>query len=558
MNSCRRMPITRLPRSRMSRVTGAAGWPSSKLKSPAAGPIFSTLKSGPSTANTGTYTITLTAIEEFTYPQEQPQSSEQRASNTPATGGPGINGTHRADETLTATTSQIADEDGLDNAAFAFQWIRHDLTTNTDTDIEGATGSTYTVTSDDDGHAIKVRVTFTDDAGNEELLTSYAVLPAPALQEEESNGDGDTTPPQLSSSAVDGATLTLTYDEALDGDSAPAVDAFEVMVGNDTRTVDAVSVADSTVTLTLASVVTSEDAVTVSYTTPAEAADPRIMDIAGNAAASYSGQVVANDTPAGNDTAEGSDEPEDPPQKTLPEGRPVITGTAQVGETLTADITGISDDDGLDNAVFTYQWLADDTAVQGATGSTYTLVGADEGKTIKVRVTFTDDAGYEETLTSAATDEVDAAARPLRANLWNTPESHDGENVFTFELHFSEELSLRSVTLRNHAFTVVKGSVEKVQRMNKASNMYWRITIRPDGDGKVVITLPATTDCADDGAICTEDGRKLSNRLVLTVRGPGQVGPSPEGGSQATSKGRICRQGVRGAWLETKKSRIHG
>ena len=97
-----------------------------------------------------------------------------------------------------------------------------------------------------------------------------------------------------------------------------------------------------------------------------------------------------------------------------------------------------------------------------------------------------------------------------------------GENVFTFELQFSEELSLSSVTLRDHAFTVVKGSVEKVQRMDKSSNIYWWITIRPDGDGKVVIILPATTDCAADGAICTEDGRKLSNRLVLTVRGPGK------------------------------------
>ena len=34
--------------------------------------------------------------------------------------------------------------------------------------------------------------------------------------------------------------------------------------------------------------------------------------------------------------------------------------------------------------------------------------------------------------------------------------------------------------------------------------------------------LPVTTDCAADGAICTEDGRMLSNRLVLTVTGPGQ------------------------------------
>ena len=72
-------------------------------------------------------------------------------------------------------------------------------------------------------------------------------------------------------------------------------------------------------------------------------------------------------------------------------GAPTISGTAQVGETLTADTTGIADEDGLDNADFSYQWLADDTAISGATGSAYTLADADEGKTVKVRVSFTDD-----------------------------------------------------------------------------------------------------------------------------------------------------------------------
>ena len=41
---------------------------------------------------------------------------------------------------------------------------------------------------------------------------------------------------------------------------------------------------------------------------------------------------------------------------------------------------------------------------------TYTLVTTDQGKTIKVKVSFTDDQGNEETLTSAATAEV--AAKP--------------------------------------------------------------------------------------------------------------------------------------------------
>ena len=89
-------------------------------------------------------------------------------------------------------------------------------------------------------------------------------------------------------------------------------------------------------------------------------------------------------------------------------GAPTITGAAQVGETLTASTSAIEDDDGTDDATFAYQWLADDIAISGATGSTYTLASDHEGKTIKVRVSFTDDAGNEETLTSVATGEVEA------------------------------------------------------------------------------------------------------------------------------------------------------
>ena len=62
--------------------------------------------------------------------------------NTPATGAPTIGGTAQVGETLTADTSGIADEDGLENAAFAYQWVAAD-DADADTDIEGATGPTY-------------------------------------------------------------------------------------------------------------------------------------------------------------------------------------------------------------------------------------------------------------------------------------------------------------------------------------------------------------------------------------------------------------------------------
>ena len=62
-----------------------------------------------------------------------------------------------------------------------------------------------------------------------------------------------------------------------------------------------------------------------------------------------------------------------PPSNSAATGAPTVSGTTQVGETLTAVTSGISDADGLAGASFTYQWLADDTDITDATGSTYTL-----------------------------------------------------------------------------------------------------------------------------------------------------------------------------------------
>ena len=94
-------------------------------------------------------------------------------------------------------------------------------------------------------------------------------------------------------------------------------------------------------------------------------------------------------------------------------GAPTITGTAQVGETLTASTTGIADANGLTSPTYTYQWIRVDGTeadIAGENSSTYILVDADLGTTLKVRVTFADDLGHTETLTSAATATVGAAA----------------------------------------------------------------------------------------------------------------------------------------------------
>ena len=113
------------------------------------------------------------------------------------------------------------------------------------------------------------------------------------------------------------------------------------------------------------------------------------------------------------------------------------------------------------------------------------------------------------------------AADPLTASVSAVPGSQSGE--FTFELRFSEtpRKKFSYKIMRDHAFTVTGGQVTEARRLVPRSNVGWEIHVQPDGDGTVTIVLPATTDCTAEGAICTQDGRKLSNSLNLTIPGPG-------------------------------------
>ena len=91
-------------------------------------------------------------------------------------------------------------------------------------------------------------------------------------------------------------------------------------------------------------------------------------------------------------------------------GAPAITGTASLGQTLSAGTAGISDANGTTKAeagdagyAYAYQWQrvdADGSSnpmdIVGATQSTYTVISADVGSKIRVQVNFTDDAGFAE------------------------------------------------------------------------------------------------------------------------------------------------------------------
>ena len=379
----------------------------------------------------GSYILTATAYKQngdalgilkvtFTVAEYQLQTEEQQTAqaDSPATGLPTIDGQARVGETLTANTSDIADDDELTNAVFAYQWLRNDGTG--DTDIPGATGDTYTLVSEDEGQTIKVRVSFTDDRGNEESLTSDAT---PAVVPERGPLAGF-------SLVADGTGVEL----------VALVEGVQVVTGDYSATLFAIR-ANLVAGETVGSVrfqlvrddvtVTADGGKTESYapyslygdagensltgaplpegsyllTATAHAERNAQGDVLGRLEVSF---TVVETAPTPADTPAQQQQEPAPVQNSSATGVPIIGGSARVGETLTADVSGISDDDDLTQAVFNYRWLRGDAEIVGATGSSYTLVAEDESQTVKVKVSFTDDQGNAESLTSDPTGAVEA------------------------------------------------------------------------------------------------------------------------------------------------------
>ena len=436
----------------------------------------------------------------------------EASTNNPATGAPTISGTAQVGETLTANRSGIADADGLSNVQYEYQWLADDA------DISGATNATYTLVVEDEGKAIKVEVTFTDDAGNAETLTSEAtdavkvatttpkayitvVIAAgddtvswsdpdectsdynTYLKVTSGPGTGTTSRTHIGSVASGSTEATQTISFSWTGNSLnpPSVEV-ELYCGTfDASSSQNVLIAStglamwrsslregtySSAPLTALSI--SSGALSPAFDrgideyTAEVPNDVEVITLDPTVVTGYQTDFVRNpiwgvvaacgrgcNYGYGNGTTTGivladDDEETEGFQISLNRGEnrlgigvnkgnvaagpgqlyyltvtvenspatglPTISGTAQVGETLTADTSGIADAYGLTNATFTYQWLGSrDTEIQGATNATYTLVADDEGKTIKVRVSFTDDRGNNETLTSAATPAVEAS-----------------------------------------------------------------------------------------------------------------------------------------------------
>ena len=160
------------------------------------------------------------------------------------------------------------------------------MDTGSTTEIPSATQSTYTLTPDDVGKQVKVQVSFTDDYGNSEQITSG---------DYPETGTIENPRPILNTSgvAVFDDTLLLPYDIALDQNSTPATSDFTVSVGNISVALVHVRVLSTEVQLTLPEAVTHSQSVTLSYTAgtnPMQSVNSALVE-------NIVDQAVSNNTP---------------------------------------------------------------------------------------------------------------------------------------------------------------------------------------------------------------------------------------------------------------------
>jgi surface protein len=95
-----------------------------------------------------------------------------------------------------------------------------------------------------------------------------------------------------------------------------------------------------------------------------------------------------------------------------PEGQPVIVGTPEPGEILTADISGITDADGIQPGSYGYQWLQDGIALSGQDADQLNVDFTHLGGDIAVIVTYVDNNGVTEA-TQSETVTIITTATPM-------------------------------------------------------------------------------------------------------------------------------------------------
>ena len=275
--------------------------------------------------------------------------------NSVPTGNATISGTATQNQTLTASNT-LADTDGL--GTISYQWFSDDKV------ISNATQTTYTLTQSDVGKKISVKASYTDNAGTAESVTSLATAAVANIND---------TP--TGSVKIDGQTKqnqVLTASNTVADADGLGVISYQWQSNNK----DIANATQATYKLTQADV---GNVITVK--------------------ANYTDAQGTKESVTSSATAKIEN------VNDLPTGNMSISGLAAQGQTLTS-VSTLADIDGL--GAVKYQWLSNGAAISGATKATYVLGAgaANVGKTISVKVSYTDLLGTAESATSQSTTAV--------------------------------------------------------------------------------------------------------------------------------------------------------
>ena len=453
-----------------------------------------------------------------------------------------------------------------------------------------AGGEARTLAAEDAVRVIGRRVTLrlaSAVAEGDAVTVGYAVPPSGWLRDMAGNAaealgeravTNHTVAPALEEAVVSADSVVLSYGEALDETSVPAAEAFTAAVGGEQRPLaadDAVAVSGQTVTLTLASAVAYGEAVTVSYAVPS--GDP-LRNGAGTPAGALDGRAVTNRTPEPDTVA------------------PALAGVAASAGALALRYSEALDEASVPAAAAfavtvdgEARALAADDAV-AVSGPSVTLTfasAATYGQTVSVDYTAPAENPLQDAsgnrAASGTAEAVVEVKLTVRFEEGGLPEEHDGVSPLVFRIAFSEPPSSGfngqwlSTTLRGYALSIRLGGSHvptyEAEKLDEPGRQRWKITVLHTASNAhkayedFTIALGPTRDCADKDAVCTKDGRKLSNRITAVVRGPSQMsvaGAQASEGAEgaaldfAVTLGRALRQAVTVAYATSDGTAVDG
>ena len=255
-------------------------------------------------------------------------------------------------------------------------------------------------------------------------------------------------------------------------------------------------------------------------------------------------------------------------------GSPVITGTAQVGQSLYASLGSVADADGPSIIVASYQWIrvdgATETDITGATITPYTPVADDVGKQLKVRASFTDDLGNPESRTSPATLAVQAAGNnapeftegtsTTRSVAENTASSRNiGTAVAATDANSGDTLryTLGGTDMASFAIVSTSGQLQTRAALDFETKSSYAVTVSvSDGNGgsdSISVTITVTD-------VNEQPGRPAAPSVGATANSDTSLdvswtAPGLNGGPAITGYNLQYRQGTSGSFTNGPQKR---